>query len=107
MVRPIALVGAGEYVSVMDGLDRHPPDSVNANGRSPRVVCLPTAARQGRHASVDRWMTIGKEHTVAPGATVDALPTAVNALADDVQYAPILEAGDVIRCPASLGARGA
>ncbi len=42
----IALVGAGEYLPVMEDIDRYLLDSVKVDGRAPRVVCLPTAAGQ-------------------------------------------------------------
>ena len=40
----INLVGSGEYLPVMKDVDRYLLDSLNLNGRKPRVVCLPTAA---------------------------------------------------------------
>ena len=42
----IALVGSGEYLSVMNEIDSQLLASVNTNGRTPRVVCMPTAAGQ-------------------------------------------------------------
>ncbi len=49
----IALVGSGEYLPVMEDVDRYLLDSLNLNGRKPRVVCLPTAAgRKGTPASI-------------------------------------------------------
>lgn len=41
----IALLGSGEYLPVMDDVDRYLLENCGANGRKPRVVCLPTAAR--------------------------------------------------------------
>jgi cyanophycinase len=92
----IALVGAGEYLPVMDGIDRHLLSSVNDNGRSPRVVCLPTAAGQEGQGSVERWMRMGREHFAALGAAVEALPIVDHRSADDGQYDEILEAADLI-----------
>ena len=45
----IALLGSGEYLSVMDDVDRYLLANCGAeDGRKPRVVCLPTAAgREG------------------------------------------------------------
>ena len=51
----IALVGAGEYLPVMNEVDRHLLDSVQVDGRAPRVVCLPTAAGQAGDESACRW----------------------------------------------------
>ncbi len=92
----IALVGAGEYLPVMDEVDRHLLDSVKVNGRAPRVVCLPTAAGQEGDESVGRWSRMGVEHFRALGADVQALPIIDRASADDPQYEPILESADLI-----------
>ena len=43
----IALVGSGEYLPVMNDIDRTLLASVSANGRIPRVVCLP-----GQHCAL-------------------------------------------------------
>ena len=48
----IALVGAGEYLPVMEDVDRYLLSSVNS--KMPRVVCLPTAAGQEGDDSVNR-----------------------------------------------------
>ncbi|SRR5581483_4953181 len=92
----IALVGAGEYLPVMDDVDRHLLDSVRVNGRAPRVVCLPTAAGQEGPESVGRWSRMGEEHFRALGAEVNALPIIGRESADDPQYEPILESADLI-----------
>jgi len=63
----IALVGAGEHLPVVDDVDRHPLESVRANGHAPSVVCLPTAARQGEYESVGRWLKMGATHLAARG----------------------------------------
>lgn len=92
----IALVGAGEYLSVMDDVDRYLLDSVKADGRVPRVVCLPTAAGQEGDESVGRWSRMGVEHFRALGAEVHALNIIDRASADDPQYESILESADLI-----------
>src|SRR5574341_179499 len=92
----IALVGAGEYLPVMNDVDRHLLASVNVQGRAPRVVCLPTAAGQEGDESVWRWSKMGEEHFRALGAEVRALPIIDRASADDLQYEPILESADLI-----------
>jgi len=92
----IALVGAGEYLAVMDGVDRHLLNSVRADGRAPRVVCLPTAAGQEGPASVGRWMKMGVEHFSALGAAATALPIIDRLSADNPQYEPVLEDADLI-----------
>ena len=40
----IALLGSGEYLPVMDDVDRYLLANCGADGRKPHVVCLPTAA---------------------------------------------------------------
>ena len=92
----IALVGAGEYLPVMDDVDRHLLASVNTNGHTPQVVCMPTAAGQEGDESVGRWLRMGKEHFTALGAQVHALPVIDRATADDPQYEPIIRSADLI-----------
>jgi cyanophycinase len=92
----IALVGAGEYLPVMNEVDRFLLDSVRVDGRAPRVVCLPTAAGQEGDESVGRWSRMGEEHFSALGAEVRALPIIDRASADDLQYESELESADLI-----------
>jgi cyanophycinase len=92
----IALVGAGEYLPIMNEVDRHLLDSVNTNGRAPRVVCLPTAAGQEGDASVNRWLGMGAEHFQALGAEVTAARITDRESADDPQWEPDLENADLI-----------
>lgn len=92
----IALVGAGEYLPVMNDVDRFLLDSVKTGGGAPRVVCLPTAAGQEGDESVGRWSRMGVEHFGALGADVQALPIIDRASADDPQYESMLEAADLI-----------
>ena len=92
----IALVGAGEYLPVMDDVDRHLLDSVKADGRAPRVVCLPTAAGQEGSESVGRWSHMGEEHFKALGADVTAIPIIDKDSANDSQYESLLESADLI-----------
>jgi len=92
----IALVGSGEYLAVMDNVDRHLLDSLNLNGRKPRVVCLPTAAGREGHASINRWSSMGIEHFQKLGAEVSALRIIDRASADDVQWESLLEEADLV-----------
>ena len=57
----IALLGSGEYLPVMDDVDRYLLENCGADGRKPRVVCLPTAAGREGDASVTRWSKMGIE----------------------------------------------
>jgi cyanophycinase len=92
----IALVGAGEYLPVMNEIDRHLLASVNTNGRVPRVVCLPTAAGQEGDVSVDRWLHMGMEHFQVLGAEVTPARIIDRASADDPQWEDALENADLI-----------
>jgi cyanophycinase len=92
----IALVGSGEYLPVMEDVDRYLLDSLNINGRKPRVVCLPTAAGKEGDQSVGRWSTMGVEHFKKLGADVTALKIIDRQTADDPQYESILENADLI-----------
>ncbi len=50
----IALLGSGEYLPVMDDVDRYLLANCGAEGRKPRVVCLPTAAGQEGEKNISR-----------------------------------------------------
>ncbi len=92
----IALVGAGEFLPVMDEIDRHLLASVNTNGRAPRVVCLPTAAGQEGDQSVNRWLRMGVEHFQALGADVTAARIIDRESANDSVWESDLENADLI-----------
>ena len=92
----IALVGAGEYLPVMNEVDRYLLAHCGADGRAPRVVCLPTAAGQEGKASWQRWNQMGEEHFSALGAEVSALPIIDRASADDPKFAITIETADLI-----------
>ena len=92
----IALVGSGEYLPVMEDVDRYLLDSLNLDGRKPRVVCLPTAAGKEGDQSVGRWSSMGVEHFKKLGADVTALKIIDRQTAEDPQYEAILENADLI-----------
>jgi cyanophycinase len=92
----IALLGSGEYLPVMNDTDRYLLDHCNANGRTPRVVCLPTAAGEEGAASVGRWMRMGEEHFRALGADVTSLPITNRQEADNASFAAQIEQADLV-----------
>jgi cyanophycinase len=92
----IALVGSGEYLPVMEEVDRYLLGSLNLKGRKPRVVCLPTAAGKEGDQSVNRWSNMGIQHFERLGADVTALRIIDRASAEEEQYASILENADLI-----------
>jgi cyanophycinase len=92
----IALVGAGEYLPVMNDVDRYLLDSIGVNRRAPRVVCLPTAAGPEGDEVIQRWSSMGLEHFRRLGADVQALRIIDRASADDPQFESALESADLI-----------
>ena len=92
----ITLVGSGEYLPVMDDIDCYLLESLNLNGRKPRVVCLPTAAGREGDASVNRWSSMGIQHFQKLGAEVSALRIIDRTSADDEQWESALENADLV-----------
>jgi len=92
----IALLGSGEYLSVMDDIDRYLLANCGADGRKPRVVCLPTAAGQEGDKSVTRWSKMGLEHFTRLGADVQAVPVIDAKSANDLNHASAVEDADII-----------
>lgn len=92
----ITLAGSGEYLPVMENVDRHLLDSLNLNGRKPRVVCLPTAAGREGDASINRWSSMGIQHFQKLGAEVSALRIIDRTSAEDAQWESLLEEADLV-----------
>lgn len=92
----IALLGSGEYLPVMNEVDTHLLANCGAEGRKPRVVCLPTAAGQEGDASVNRWMKMGVEHFIALGADVQGVPAINKETANDLNHAAVVEEADLV-----------
>src|SRR5512141_2568432 len=92
----IALLGSGEYLPVMNDVDRYLLGSVVTDGRVPQVVCLPTAAGEEGDESVSRWLRMGQEHFEALGAKVHPLQIIDRASADDPIYEAIIEGADLV-----------
>jgi len=92
----IALVGSGEYLPVMEDVDRYLLESLNITGRKPSVVCLPTAAGKEGDQSTNRWSDMGIEHFKRLGANVTALRIIDRHSAENEEYESILENADLI-----------
>ena len=92
----IALLGSGEYLSVMDDVDRYLLANCGVVGRKPRVVCLPTAAGKEGDASVNRWSRMGVEHFTRLGADVQAVPVIDAESANEQKHASAVEEADII-----------
>ncbi|MFZ5821978.1 MAG: Type 1 glutamine amidotransferase-like domain-containing protein [Chloroflexota bacterium] len=92
----ITLLGSGEYLPVMEPVDRYLLQSLHTNGHAPRVACLPTAAGQEGDESVERWSRMGLEHFQRLGADVSAPRIVDRASADDPRWEATLEAADLV-----------
>lgn len=93
----IALLGSGEYMPVMNEVDRHLLDSSPAVGRRPaKVACLPTAAGLEGEESWGRWNRLGVDHFKNLGADVVGLPVIDTESANDPANAVILEQSDLV-----------
>ena len=90
----IALVGSGEYLPVIEDVDRYLLAYLNV--KTPRVVCIPTAAGQEGDESVNRWSRMGREHFQKLGADVQAIRITDKSSANDAQYESMLEGADLI-----------
>ena len=91
-----ALVGSGEYLPVMRPVDARLLEAACANGRAPRVVCLPTAAGREGQGSWGRWMRMGEQHFRDLGAEALSLAVIDRDSADDPAHAQAVEAADLI-----------
>jgi cyanophycinase len=96
----IALVGSGEYLPVMDEVDRRllatTPAQAGGTDSAPRVVCIPAAAGQEGKASVDRWLRMGMEHFTRLGAQVEPLRIIDRASAEDARWVEPISSADLI-----------
>ena len=92
----IALLGSGEYLPVMNEVDKYLLAHCGAAGRKPRVVCLPTAAGEEGEASVERWLKMGVEHFSALGAEVQGIPVTDGKTANDVNHAEAVKEADLV-----------
>ena len=92
----INLVGSGEYLPVMQDVDRYLLDSLAVDGRKARVACLPTAAGKEGDISINRWLNLGIQHFTDLGAQVEPVRIIDHASANDPHWEPILENADLI-----------
>lgn len=87
---PIALVGSGEFLPVMDETDLALLEQLGGP-TSTRVVVLPTASGLEEPGSPARWARMGVEHFGRLGAQVEAVPILSRQDAQDPRWLPILE----------------
>jgi cyanophycinase len=91
---PVALVGSGEYLPVMQDVDRQLLSAVG--GASARVVVLPTASGLEEPSSPRRWVQMGIRHFTGLGAQTDAVNILSREDAFDERWLPLLERADLI-----------
>jgi cyanophycinase-like exopeptidase len=88
---PVALVGSGEYLPVMQALEGQ-----LLAGRPPRYVQIPTAAAEEGPESLARWVELGREQAERLG--VEAVPVVVRdrTEADDPALAGLVEGAGLV-----------
>src|SRR2546430_975557 len=88
---PVALVGSGEFLPVMEAVD-----AALLAGRPPRLAFLPTAAAQEGAERVDYWVELATEHCRRLG--VEAVPVLAldRAGADDPGLAALIAGAGLV-----------
>jgi cyanophycinase-like exopeptidase len=88
---PIALVGSGEYLPVMQDLE-----GGLIAGRAARYVQIPTAAALEGQQTLDRWIRLGQEQAARLG--VEAVPVVVRDRdeADDPELAALVHGAGLV-----------
>src|SRR5262245_66409563 len=91
---PIALVGSGEFLPVMEEIDA---GLLAASGRPrPRVAILPTASWPDGEEVFRRWATMGAEHFANLGAEVEPVLVRDRLDADDEAPAQAIGEADLV-----------
>jgi len=88
---PVALVGSGEYLPVMDDIDRALLD-----GRPPRMVQLATAAAPEGPRSLQYWHDLGAAAAQRHGVEQVVVPVVDRPSADDPALATLVEGAGLI-----------
>src|SRR5258708_6153012 len=91
MPGPLALVGSGEYLPVMAGVE-----GMLLQGRAPRYVQIPTAAAPEGEQSLRRWLDLGAAQSERLG--VKQVPVVVrdNAEADSEELAALIDGAGLV-----------
>jgi len=88
---PVALVGSGEYLPVMAGVE-----AALLKGRPPRYVQLPTAAGREGAESVGRWVRLGTDQARRLGVEAVPVPALDRAAAEDPALAGLIEGAGLV-----------
>ena len=91
-------MGSGEYLPVMEDIDRYLLANCGADGNTPKVVCLPTAAGEEGEASVSRWMRMGDEHFRNWAPRSIRCMSRIDAEADDPVNAELVANANFVYC---------
>jgi cyanophycinase len=89
----LALVGSGEFLPVMEPVDR---ELLSRLRKTPRVVCLPTAAGQEGPERIDYWSRLGVGHFSRLNAEVETLPVIDRASANDEVFADTVAGANLV-----------
>jgi cyanophycinase len=88
---PIALVGSGEFLPVMEPLDRE-----LLAGRAPALAFLPTAAGEEGSDRVDYWLRLGEAHARRLGVEPVPVPALTRADAHRADLAARLDGAGLV-----------
>jgi cyanophycinase len=91
MTGPAALVGSGEYLPVMEAVERRLLD-----GRPPRFVQLATAAAPEGVKSLARWHELGRKSAERLGVQQVVVPVVDRVSADDPALAGLIEGAGLV-----------
>lgn len=91
MSGPVALVGSGEYLPVMDAVERYLLD-----GRPPVFVQLATAAAPEGVKSLARWHELGRKAAERLGVQQVVVPVVDRVSADDPAIASLVEGAGLV-----------
>ena len=90
-IGPVALVGSGEYLPVMEPLER-----ALMAGRPPRFVQLATAAAPEGVDSLAYWHELGREAAERLGVQQVVVPVVDRVSADDVELAALVAGAGLV-----------
>src|SRR4051794_41537820 len=88
---PLALVGSGEYLPVLEHVERQ-----LLEGRPPRFVQLATAAAPEGPASLARWHELGRLSAERLGVQQVVIPVVDRISADDAELAALVEGAGLV-----------
>src|SRR5512135_2054429 len=92
MAGTLALVGAGEFLDSMSGVDRQLLERAGGN----RVAILPTASAPDGAGVPERWIKMGVDHFTGLGAQADGLLALDRAACDEAAIADRVRAANLV-----------